>query len=880
MKEECEEPDAVGEPTTSLAVAVPLKAAEGEEPAEADGNNVALLRALPVSLAADSEGCGVAQTRAVALAVTQLLLEMAPVAVPAELPLPAKDAVPQKVADDETAPVVVPAKLPLPSKDAVPQKVADNEAAPLEDSLRTTEKELHADAVEEVDALGRLLREAGIKEGDAHTVALAERLTPRVPEGDADKWEVRESEGPLVADEKSASEGVAGGLFDKQGEAESVDRAVKVGAPEMLLRTLAEARAEAEKEGLGDADEVADIEPEGLREGAAETEKGGEVEGVAEKDSAADAVVDLEAERVTEEEAVALREKGAEAVTEWLELPSEDADALRRADALAPPTVALTRAVPLIAPLAEAHIEARPVKDSSADADGEAVLSTLTLADEEIDSTAVREMLPLSDSKAVEEAVPRPAPAEPLPLGEPLAVALSVPPAAVCEGPADGVAGGVALGGPESEPTKLLELLGEAESRAEEEGVTSIPLGLAETDADAGAVKESKPLGVSKPLAEAAMVMLSAGDREAPVLREGGGERLKEGLRVDDWEALALTVPQREVAAEGLSDGLCEGAREVDGDEVGCPDGETKAVTEAEWHPLALADGERDTRALPLPRPLRLELPVSLAERASVLLPVAVSSGDGEGRGEREGTADAHEVAEAKIVCVSRPDRVSAGEDEALFSVLPDGTDVGDASCDRVVEEDAQIEPEGDPEALSRALGDADPHSDAASAVGVPTPLAVALLLPEGPTVGLPKGDCVAEVLVRAVPLPPEVCECEPLALAQELPVGKPAEGDNEEVGVPASLLVFKGVPLPPEVCVCEPLALAQGLPVGKPAEGEEEEVGVPASLLVLKGVLDAVSRTVRDGAAFVGVSQAVEVVLAAGDGDAEKVGRVVDEGE
>jgi hypothetical protein len=48
----------------------------------------------------------------------------------------------------------------------------------------------------------------------------------------------------------------------------------------------------------------------------------------------------------------------------------------------------------------------------------------------------------------------------------------------------------------------------------------------------------------------------------------------------------------------------------------------------------------------------------------------------------------------------------------------------------------------------------------------------------------------------------------------------------------------------------------------------------------VLKGVLDADSRTVRDGAAFVGVSQAVEVVLAAGDGDAEKVGRVVDEGE
>jgi hypothetical protein len=321
-------------------------------------------------------------------------------------------------------------------------------------------------------------------------------------------------------------------------------------------------------------------------------------------------------------------------------------------------------------------------------------------------------------------------------------------------------------------------------------------------------------------------------------------------------------------------------AREVDGDEVGGPDGETKAVTEAEWHPLALADGERDTRALPLPRPLRLELPVSLAERASVLLPVAVSSGDGEGRGERDGTADAHEVADAKIVCVSRPDRVSAGEDEALFSVLPDGTDVGDASCDRVVEEDAQIEPEGDPEALSRALGDADPHSDAASVVGVPTPLAVALLLPEGPTVGLPKGDCVAEVLVRAEPLPPEVCECEPLALAQELPVGKPAEGDNEEVGVPALLLVFKGVPLPPEVFVCEPLALAQGLPVGKPAEGEEEEVGVPASLLVLKGVLDAVSRTVRDGAAFVGVSQAVEVVLAAGDGDAEKVGRVVDEGE
>jgi hypothetical protein len=148
VKEEREEPDAVGEPTTSLAVAAPLKAAEGEEPAESDGNNVALLRALPVSLAADSEGCGVAQARAVALAVTQLLLEMVPVAVPA--------------------------KLPLPSKDAVPQKVADSEAAPLEDSLRTTEKELHADAVEECEALGRPLREARNREGDAHTVALAE----------------------------------------------------------------------------------------------------------------------------------------------------------------------------------------------------------------------------------------------------------------------------------------------------------------------------------------------------------------------------------------------------------------------------------------------------------------------------------------------------------------------------------------------------------------------------------------------------------------------------------------------------------------------------------------------------------------------------------
>ncbi len=164
-------------------------------------------------------------------------------------------------------------------------------------------------------------------------------------------------------------------------------------------------------------------------------------------------MVDAEAERVTEEETVALREKGAEAVTEWLELLSEDADALRRADALAPPTVALTRTVPLIAPLADAHIEARPVEDSSADVEGEAVLSTLTLTDEEIDSTAVREMLPLSDSKAVEEAVPRPAPAEPLPLGVFLTVALSVPPAAVCEGPADGVAGEVALGGPEREPT-------------------------------------------------------------------------------------------------------------------------------------------------------------------------------------------------------------------------------------------------------------------------------------------------------------------------------------------------------------------------------------------------------------------------------------------
>ena len=44
--------------------------------------------------------------------------------------------------------------------------------------------------------------------------------------------------------------------------------------------------------------------------------------------------------------------------------------------------------------------------------------------------------------------------------------------------------------------------------------------------------------------------------------------------------------------------------------------------------------------------------------------------------------------------------------------------------------------------------------------------------------------------------------------------------------------------------------------------------------------MLDADSRTVRDGAAFVGVSQAEEVALAAGDGDAETVGRAVDEGE
>ncbi len=102
-------------------------------------------------------------------------------------------------------------------------------------------------------------------------MALAEWLTPRVPEGDADEWEVRESEGALVADEKSASEGVAGGLFDKLGEVESVGRAVKVGAPEKLLRMLAEVRGEAEKEGLRDADEVADIEPEGLRDGATET---------------------------------------------------------------------------------------------------------------------------------------------------------------------------------------------------------------------------------------------------------------------------------------------------------------------------------------------------------------------------------------------------------------------------------------------------------------------------------------------------------------------------------------------------------------------------------------------------------------------------------
>ena len=323
--------------------------------------------------------------------------------------------------------------------------------------------------------------------------------------------------------------------------------------------------------------------------------------------------------------------------------------------------------------------------------------------------------------------MPRPAPGEPLLLGVSLAEALSEPPAAVGEGPAESEGGEVALRAPEGVPPELTELVGEAESRAEEVGVASHPLALAATEADAGALRVgSKPLGVTMPLAVAAALALGAGDGEAPPVSEGGGERLSERLGMGVWEASALTVPHCEKVAKALSDGLCEEEREGGADGDGCPEAEAGAVMEAEWHAHILAGGERDGDPLPLPRSLSLGLPVTLVVGAPVLLPEALRMVEGEVRGEREGAGDAHGVAVAPFDGVPRLDSVSAGVDDALNSVLPDGAGEKDASCEGLEEGDAHCEPDGRPEALAPALGDVDPLSDAAGTDGAPTPLAVA----------------------------------------------------------------------------------------------------------------------------------------------------------
>ena len=373
---------------------------------------------------------------------------------------------------------------------------------------------------------------------------------------------------------------------------------------------------------------------------------------------------------------------------------------------------------------------------------------------------------------------------------------------------------------------------------------------------------------------------LNAGDWDSALLAEGGGERLPEGLRVDDGEACALAVVHRETATEADSDGLGDEDRDADAEGEGLADAEAQAVGERVLLPLRLTSGEGEGEPLPLRRPLVLGLAVPLGVAAIVLLSEALRPMEGVSRGENEGESEAQEVTVALFEGDSWPDSVWLGLVEALPHALADCVD----------EEDEEGEPEGSREALSRLLaeavggalvgdargeklGDAEPLSDTAGADGEPAPLkeaglAVAdgapLLLAMLP-VAVPEncGDAVA------VPEPP--CgEGEPLPDAQV--VGLPeGEGVVE--------LLAQVVMLPLGDCVCEPLALAQLLPVGAPPVGDEVGDGVPTSLLVLEGDVEVDSHTVRVGAALVRVAQGVEDALARKDADTVVVSVAVDEG-
>jgi hypothetical protein len=329
------------------------------------------------------------------------------------------------------------------------------------------------------------------------------------------------------------------------------------------------------------------------------------------------------------------------------------------------------------------------------------------------------------------------------------------------------------------------------------------------------------------------------------------------------------------------SDGLGDGEQDADAEGEGLADAEAQEVEERVLLPLRLTSGEGEGEPLPLRRPLVLGLAVPLGVAAIVLLSEALRQMEGVCRGEKEGGGEAQGVAVGLFESDSRPDGEWLGLVEALPPALADWVDV----------EDVEGEPEGSPEALSRLLAEAvggafvgdargevlddtEPLSVTAGADGEPTPLKdagfavedgapllLAMLLP----VAVPEncGDAVT------VPEPP--CgEGVPLPEAQ-------MEGLPEGEGVVE--LLAQAVTLPPGDCVCEPLALAQLVLVGAPPVGENGGEGVPTLLLALEGEVEAVSHTVRVGAALVWVAQGVEDALARKDNDAVVVSVAVDEG-
>ena len=274
------------------------------------------------------------------------------------------------------------------------------------------------------------------------------------------------------------------------------------------------------------------------------------------KESLGDTVGEADADLEARLEPVLLRDASVEALVEAQKLSRDDADALRRADVLAPPTVVLPRAVILFELHAEAHMVARPVNEFSEDVDADAVLSLLTLADDEIDSATDSDTPLLTEFEGIEEPVPQPAPAEPLLLSVPLPVELSVPPAAVKVDHTDGEAGKVALGAPDLEPPELGEPLAVADWHAEEVDVAGHTVALTKLVSDGALEEENKPVVVPAALSDAAKEALRTDDGEAPLLSEGGGERLSDGLRKNDGEVAALAVPLLVTKPEALNEGL------------------------------------------------------------------------------------------------------------------------------------------------------------------------------------------------------------------------------------------------------------------------------------------------------------------------------------